>query len=95
VHRSALMKTAGFFIYGGQDEDGNAKDDLHIFQFNTDLNREKINIRDGEYKTGSIVKIDMIGKKVVTYGKKPTPRYKHSAEVFKNYFIVHGGRNDQ
>ena len=52
-------------------------------------------MRDGEYKTSAVAKIDMIGKKVVTQGKKPSPRYKHSAEVFKHYFIVHGGRNDQ
>ena len=30
----------------------------------------------------------------MTTGKGPSPRFYHSACVFKNYFIVHGGRND-
>jgi len=37
----------------------------------------------------------MTAKKVVGHGKGPLPRFKHTAEIFNNYFIVFGGRNDK
>jgi hypothetical protein len=36
----------------------------------------------------------MCATPVLTSGQGPCPRYKHSAEVFKNYLVIFGGRND-
>jgi hypothetical protein len=49
----------------------------------------------GEYKSSAGGQIEMVAKLVETIGKKPCQRYNHSSEVFKNYFIVYGGRNDR
>jgi hypothetical protein len=65
-----------------------------LFQFNIDRNRDRINFSDGEYKPGAIASVNMIGEKVETVGAGPSPRFKHSASVFRNYLIIHGGRND-
>ena len=62
--------------------------------FNLDVNRDRVSCKDGEYKPAAVAIVDLVGEKVQTKGKGPSARSKHSAEVFKNYFIVHGGRND-
>ena len=58
-------------------------------------NRDRVSAKNAEYKPSAVAAVDILGEKVQTKGKGPSPRFKHSAEVFKNYFIVHGGRNDQ
>ena len=88
------LKAAGFFIFGGQDETGAAQNDLYLFTFNLDRNRDRISVKDAEYKPSAVAVTDLEGDKVKTKGKPPSPRFKHSAELFKDYFIVHGGRND-
>ena len=38
---------------------------------------------------------EMTADKVISQGKGPLARYKHTAAIFNNYFIVFGGRNDK
>jgi hypothetical protein len=52
-------------------------------------------LKGGEMKKAGSFELDMTIKKVVTKGKGPIPRYQHAAAVFKDHFIVHGGKNDQ
>ena len=51
-------------------------------------------VETGEYKPGSIAACEMVATKIHSNGRGPCPRSQHSSEVFKNYFVVFGGRND-
>ena len=61
---------------------------------NVDLNRNAISATDAEYKPAAKATCEMTCAPVKTKGIGPAPRFKHSAECFKGYYIVHGGRND-
>jgi N-acetylneuraminic acid mutarotase len=51
-------------------------------------------VETGEYKPGSVAACEMVARKVSSNGKGPCARSLHSSQVFKNYFVVFGGRND-
>lgn len=81
-------------MFGGKDETDTGHNDLYFVEFNKQANKYIID-NYGEYKSSAGGQIEMVAKLVETIGKKPCQRYKHSSEVFKNYFIVYGGRNDR
>jgi hypothetical protein len=78
------MKCAGWFIFGGKDENNKACDDLHLFTMNLERNRDRVTSKTAEYKPSAIGAVELWGEKVKTKGKGPCARFKHSAEVFKN-----------
>ena len=92
---TSMCESPGFFMFGGVNENDFAQNDLYFVEFNKQANSFVIDKNLGEYKSSAAGQIEMLARPVSTSGRGPCQRYKHSAEVFKNYFVVYGGRNDR
>ena len=76
-----LIKTEGFYMFGGRRENNEASDDLLIFQVREDYGLERAAF--------TVVKPE-------TSGKPPPARYMHTMDYVaaSNIVVVYGGRND-
>ena len=71
LHVSGL---AGFYLFGGVDNDNKLCNDLYLLQFDLEANRRHINYSTGEYNPKLKATCVMTASKVHTNGKGPCPR---------------------
>ena len=84
----SLIKTEGFYVFGGRDKDNVASDSLVC------INVSKFVSTKGEHTAGEpCLKIT----KPITIGQSPPARFMHSMEFYKDksLLIIAGGRNDR
>ena len=81
-------------MFGGLDERGKPTDELYWIRFDFEHNMKCVSPGTGEYKSNIVPDIRIIARKIEPIGRAPIPRCQHSATVFKNQLIIHGGRSD-
>ena len=90
----ATIRDQGMYMFGGLDEKGKPTDDLYWITFDVNHNLRCVLPTIGEYKHNVTPDIRLLVKKVEPIGRRPIARSQHSATIFKNQLVIHGGRSD-
>mmetsp|Transcript_6251 Transcript_6251/g.10842 ORF Transcript_6251/g.10842 Transcript_6251/m.10842 type:complete len:206 (-) Transcript_6251:32-649(-) len=76
-------KSSGFYLFGGQDDNGKALNDLWILRLPKPKSKKRTLDPNFEWE------------RINPVGVLPKPRYGHTCTLVSGYLIVVGGRNDE
>ena len=105
----AAFTFSGLFIFGGLDDKNQPHNDLYLLQPHFFKNIKYVTYNTSNYKRSALGKIvngtevfkpaklfyKLLKIEPLGGGQPPCPRHSHAASFFKNYLVIHGGRNDK